>query len=623
MAQVGEPGDGSPLGRASDDLALQVDPEVGERGRPHLARLDHHARAGQTGVGLLQRRRRDVDRHREPTTVVAPPAVGRLRVVELLAQEAHPAPVGVEVVEHRPLLALTRLGHAPVALLVVGPVAAGRLPAATHPADCAVDVEHLEHRLQPRAVELDVRLQRGRAQWPALRREHLDRLPHQRLPRERQRAEVGPDVAILDRREQYDGGLVGATAGTADLLVVGDRRRRRAHVDHEAECRVEAHAERAGRDQRLDPAAGEVLLEGETLGRVGLAGVRRDVVTARAQVVSDLLRRRHGQAVDDARAGLLGQVVGQPGQALRLGPQPDHAQPQRLAVERAAEHQHVGAQLFGDVVGDPGVGGRGRGQHRDAVGQVAEQGADAPVVGSEVVAPVGDAVRLVDHQQSTGRRQPGQHLVAEAGVVETLGADQQDVDLTGVDRDVDRLPVLDVRRVDRDRADAGPLGGRDLVAHQGQQRRDDHRRPGALRAQQERRHEVDRRLAPAGALDDQCPSPVDGQRLDRGPLVVAEPCVVLPDQSAQVRLGVLADVGGRRTHACMSSSRRRPVPMPVHRSRAHVSTEPGAQLNGRRPSRGGRPGRRRTTSDRGPSAARAGGGRPRRPGGRGRCRGSP
>ena len=144
------------------------------------------------------------------------------------------------------------------------------------------------------------------------------------------------------------------------------------------------------------------------------------------------------------------------------------------------------AELLGDVGGDPGVGGGGGGQHRDAVGQVGEQGADPAVVGPEVVAPVGDAVRLVDDQQPAGRREPGQHLVAEAGVVEPLRADQQHVDLAGPDRVLDRLPLLDVGGVDRDRADAGPLGGGDLVAHQREQRGDDHGRPGAGLAQQQR-----------------------------------------------------------------------------------------------------------------------------------------
>ena len=62
--------------------------------------------------------------------------------------------------------------------------------------------------------------------------------------------------------------------------------------------------------------------------------------------------------------------------------------------------------------------------------------------------------------------------------------------------------------------DAGPLGRRDLVAHQRQQRRDDDRRAVPARAQQLGGDEVDRGLAPAGALDHQCPAALDdGHRL--------------------------------------------------------------------------------------------------------------
>ena len=114
-------------------------------------------------------------------------------------------------------------------------------------------------------------------------------------------------------------------------------------------------------------------------------------------------------------------------------------------------------------------------------------------------------MRLVDHQHAGGRGQPGQHPVPEVGVVQPLRADQQQVHLAGLDRGVGALPVRGVGRVDGDRADAGPLRGVDLVAHQRQQRRDDHRRAGPGRPQQRGGHEVDRRLAPAGALHDQRP----------------------------------------------------------------------------------------------------------------------
>ena len=174
--------------------------------------------------------------------------------------------------------------------------------------------------------------------------------------------------------------------------------------------------------------------------------------------------------------GLLGEVVGQPRQPLLGGLEPDHAEAQRLAVEGAAEHEDVVAELLGHVGGHPGVGRGGGGQHGYAVGQVAEERADPPVVGPEVVAPVGDAVRLVDDQQPAGRRQPGQHLVAEARVVQPLRGHEQHVDLAGADLVVDRLPLLHVGGVDRHGPDARSLGRGDLVAHQRQQRGDDHRR---------------------------------------------------------------------------------------------------------------------------------------------------
>jgi hypothetical protein len=59
-------------------------------------------------------------------------------------------------------------------------------------------------------------------------------------------------------------------------------------------------------------------------------------------------------------------------------------------------------------------------------------------------------VRLVDDQQTCGGREPRQHGVAEPGVVQPLGADQQDVDLAALDGVVDLLPLLDVGAVDRD-----------------------------------------------------------------------------------------------------------------------------------------------------------------------------
>ena len=209
-----------------------------------------------------------------------------------------------------------------------------------------------------------------------------------------------------------------------------------------------------------------------------------------------------------------------------------------VAVERAAQHQGVrAAELLGDVGRDPLVGGRGGGEHRDAVGQVGEQGADAAVVGPEVVAPVGDAVRLVDDQQPGGARRGRQHLVAEVGVVEPLGRHQHDVDLARVGcgrrRRAHSSTLAELTVTARM---PGPLGRGDLVAHQRQQRRHDDGRARAPRPQQRGRDEVDGRLAPAGALHDQRPAVAGHQRLDRRPLVVAQGGVAAAHQRPQRRL---------------------------------------------------------------------------------------
>ena len=67
--------------------------------------------------------------------------------------------------------------------------------------------------------------------------------------------------------------------------------------------------------------------------------------------------------------------------------------------------------------------------------------------------------------------------------------------------------------------------------------------PAPCGAQQRGGDEVDRRLAPAGALHDQGAAALDGERLDRGPLVLAERDVVAADERAQVGLGAGAYVG--------------------------------------------------------------------------------
>jgi hypothetical protein len=278
-----------------------------------------------------------------------------------------------------------------------------------------------------------------------------------------------------------------------------------------------------------------------------------------ASSVRDLLGGRHREAVDDAGARQVAEMCRQPGQALGRALQPDDAQLERGPVEVAAEHEDgvlggrrplaglggAGGQLLGDVGRHAGVRRRGGGEHRDAGRQVRQQGADAAVVRAEVVAPVGDAVGLVDHHEAGLGRQAGEGDVAEVGVVEALGRDQEDVDHAGPDLVVDALPRVAVGGVDRDGADAGAPGGGDLVAHEREEGRDDDGGAGAPGPQECGGDEVDRGLAPAGALDDERATVTLDERLDGRPLVVTQARVGAADEGLERELGLVPQRAGR------------------------------------------------------------------------------
>ena len=119
--------------------------------------------------------------------------------------------------------------------------------------------------------------------------------------------------------------------------------------------------------------------------------------------------------------GRSGRTVGQPRQPLGLRGHVDDAQRQTGAGQRTAQDEQVVAELAGDIGDDAVVGGGGAGQHRHARRQQLEDASDAAVVGSEVVAPVADAVGLVDDEQTAAGTDDREHLVAEAAVGEPLG----------------------------------------------------------------------------------------------------------------------------------------------------------------------------------------------------------
>ena len=297
-------------------------------------------------------------------------------------------------------------------------------------------------------------------------------------------------------------------------------------MDHEAEVGlVVAHAQRRGRDQRLEPVVAQVVLEPLPGGGVQPAGVGRDrepVAVDRPHRLGEALGVGHGQRVDDAGPGQLGQVVDHPGVALQRREVAHHRELQAGPGQGAAQHQGRLAELGGDVVGDPLVGGRRGRQHRGGGVEPPQDVGHAAVVGAEVVAPVGDRVGLVDDHQPEPPGQRVEHAPPEARVGQPLRRHEQDVEPAPEEVGLHLGPRLDVAGVERRRPQPGLAGRRDLVTHQREQRRDHQGGAGPLGATHRGRRPVDRRLAPPRRLHDEHAGRLLGQGRDGDPLVVAQ-----------------------------------------------------------------------------------------------------
>ena len=371
--------------------------------------------------------------------------------------------------------------------------------------------------------------------------------------------EAAHDGGVAEAEEQQGLGRQAVAAGAAGLLVVALDGLGEVVVHDEAHVAlVDAHAERDGGDDDQDLVAREGVLDAPPLVRRQAGVIGGGVDAVGAELVGDFFRALARQAVDDARLAL---VDGEELQQLV----------QRLALldDGVAD---VGPVEAGDVdggVGEPepdahvvarlGVGGGGAGHDGDA-GEQAAQLPELDVLGPEVVAPLADAVRLVDGEQGdAGRaggaaRRVGQtaETLEEALGHERLGGDVQEVELAGVQgaQHAARLAGLE-RRVVGGGADAGRPQRVDLVLHQRDERRDDDARArphhgGKLVAE---------RLAAAGGHEH--------ERVAAGHEMVDDLLLVLAvlgeaeDVAQQVASGARrsrgAGGGGGRSHASESS----------------------------------------------------------------------
>ena len=501
-------------------LAAGVDPAFsGAAGRPQLARLDDDVlparvdprrldpRCARLRAGIRQPSRADA----------AAPAVAGCGVVQRLLQKAHQAALACGERAHQARLARTHLAQRLPALRIEGPGRAGQRPGRAFALHHLLDRQDLQQPFEPAAPDAGAVLQRQQALRP--HRQRVEDLPHAARVGHAGRREVGPDALVRLGRQQHGHGIVQRPAGAAHLLVVGNRRGRRADVDAEGQVGlVVAHAQRRRGDHGLERIAAQRVLDLLARGRLQPAVVGRHREAAGLQEAGDALGVGHRQRVDDARAREGVQRIGHPGQALQRPQAGHHGQAQRGACQRAAEGQRLRPELARDVFGDAVVGGGRGGQHRCAGRDAQQRLRQALVVGAEIEAPVGDAVRLVDHHQPGAGQQIGQ-TPRETGVAQPLGRDQQHVQPVGGDVGEDAVPIVQVGGVDGGRTQAAARRCGHLVTHERQQRRDDQRGTLALRTQGRGGRPVHGRLAPAGGLHHEHAGALLDQRGHGGRLV--------------------------------------------------------------------------------------------------------
>src|SRR5580704_4259492 len=286
----------------------------------HLAHLELDRRGAQVPSGGFHQRR--IERGVESPTGAyrAAAAVLRRGVVELILEHPHEAAtVGAERC-HRALLGAAERGHLGVPLAVVGPTGARhQSPSAPGARDRALDVEDLEHRLDPAHAEVDYGHQlAGRPPVLAGGFEFREHRGYPLAVGKRLLDEEVLDPAVLAAPQQDDVGVFDAAAGATDLLVVGDDRPGRLVVHDERQVGlVVAHAKRARGDHRLDLVAEQPVLGVDPVAGLLFAAVGHGGDSLGAQESRDLVGVALGERVHDPGAVHAREVRRQPRQSFR------------------------------------------------------------------------------------------------------------------------------------------------------------------------------------------------------------------------------------------------------------------------------------------------------------------
>ena len=293
-------------------------------------------------------------------------------------------------------------------------------------------------------------------------------------------------------------------------------------MDDEAQIRlVVAHAQGRGGHQSFALVGDQGIFQSLTIAVVHCAGISAGIDAAGLQPFGHQRGITGGEGVDDAATLQVRQRLGQPGEACRLAGEAEALEGEGRAVEIAPLQTEFRAEFAFQVGYHPVASGR-CGRQQAHVWQGLYQPANAAVVGAEVVAPVRDAVSLIDHHQAGVEL--GERTSYEFRCVQPLGRDQQDVDLSPAHLLLHRLPLVGVGGIDRACAQSHPLRGSNLVAHQRQQRRNQQGWSAAGVSQKLGGNEVDETLAPAGLLHHQQATSLFADCLDGFLLPIAKMC---------------------------------------------------------------------------------------------------
>ena len=305
-----------------------------------------------------------------------------------------------------------------------------------------------------------------------------------REPGPRRQAELPLDV--IWRMEEYATRRPLVAAGAARFLQVVFQGAGDVGMNHHAHVRfVDAHAEGVGRDDHPQCAVDETLLDGLLRFRQepGVEIVRGDVLGA--EKFRHLPGRSARGAIDDRSAGRLRRQVGRQNlmnmgelfPARRRHDNEIEIGPSGAAVEDSEGDTQIVPKIGNDLLLHVGFGRGCEAQHRRihgvfAHGVFANETGHVAVVGPEIVSPLREAMRFVEHPRADLALL---ECPAHGSAAELLRRDDEDARVPEAHPVERRGPLGEGEQpVDRDAGrDSAFLQAGDLIRHEGDQRRDD------------------------------------------------------------------------------------------------------------------------------------------------------